>query len=229
MSPPLLQGVSVLKPVIQAGLNAILPVFGGSYTDEMGHPFEVQMRGKFSTERRNIPNVTVGYRPGRATLFSGQGIIGLDPDSGMYLYGIYLFDGRLNFTVQGRNEAEREWLIDTLATGFTGLVFADPNTGRSANNNLVDYLFSQGVVATGWDTVDYPDPVVPDEASPRPEGQVYEATLPVIVDVSLAYLMPGVSTAGATLTNSFSLSNNPPLSQPWQPNPGVEPSIFLSH
>lgn len=225
----LTQGVSVFKPVVLAGITAISGLFSTAYVDEFNQvPTPVQVRGAFSTERREVPNVVVSYRPGAAVFQSGQNIAGLDAASGMYLYGFYLFDGSLRYTVQARNEAEREWLIDVLATGFTGLVFTDPSSGVSVNNAVVDYLGSQGIVAKGWDAIDYPAPVGSDAASPRPEGQVWEAVFPVKVDVSLSYLMPGVSAKGATLTNTIFAQTDPPLSQPWQPSPLVESPLFLS-
>lgn len=228
MSSPVQQGVSIFKPVILAGLNAILPVFSGTYTDEFSQPFTVQMRGAFSTERRMVPNVVVSYRPGATNHYSGRNLADFNPNTGRYVYGIYQLGARLRYTVQGRNEAEREWLVDSLATAFTGLVFTQPSTGVFANNNLVDYLGSQGIVVTGWDAPDYPEPVLSDTAAPRPEGQVYEATFPVIVDVSLTYEMAGRSASAATLNSAYSVATNPALPASGAPSGGVDPTIYLS-
>jgi hypothetical protein len=223
------QNVSIFKPVVVASLNAVLPVFSGDYVDEFGQPFTIQMRGPFSTERRLVPNVTVTFRPGRATFYGGNNIADFDEASGMFLYGIYMFDSKIRFTIQGRNEAEREWLLDTMSTAFTGLAFTQPSTGVIAINNLVSYLGSQGIIVKGWDDPEYSDPVYSDIASPRPEGQIYEATLPIIVDVSLTYLLPGVSAATVTMGSTFQPQDNPPLPAflPLGPNPGTSNPLSL--
>jgi hypothetical protein len=144
-------------------------------------------------------------------MFPGQNILYFNDATQMYVYGVLVSDSRLLYTVQGRDEAEREWLIDTLATAFTGLVFTQPSTSVFANNNVVDYLCSQGIVVVGFEAPDYPHPNLSDDASPRPEGQVYEATFPVKVDLHISYEMPGFSASSAAWTSQPAIQTDYPI------------------
>src|ERR1035437_5450393 len=229
----LMQDVSIFKPVILAGINAITPVFGPAYVDEFNQPAigssAVQIRGAFSTERRRAPNVVVTYTPGTGVFNSGQNIIGFDAASGLYKYGFYMNNGSIKYAVQARNEPEREWLIDTIFNAFTALVFVDPMSGVTANNNLVDYLASQGVVIKGPGQIEYPHVIQSDTESPRPEGQVWEGALSMVVDVSLTYYMPGVSASTVTMTGTSIVSQHIPIVLPWIPQPRDNPPISLSY
>jgi|ERR1035437_29619 hypothetical protein len=231
--PQLMQDMSIFKPVILAGINAIMPVFGPAYVDEFGivpagGSSAVQIRGAFSTERRRAPNIVVTYTPGTGVFNSGQNIIGFDEASGLYKYGFYMNNGAIKYSVQARNELEREWLIDTMFNAFTALVFLGPS-GEVAINNLGDYLASQGVVIKGPGQIEYPHVIQSDTESPRPEGQVWEGSLSMVVDVSLTYYMPGVSASTVSMTGTSTVNKQIPIVLPWIPQPRDNPPISLSY
>ena len=177
---------------------------GGLATEAHGQPYHVTMTSLYTTERTVFPTVQVDVQLGKRV--NGIGMQRLDTDSnGQPIYGYVAADSTILLHIHALSDAERHYLLDVLASGIEAGVYIDPVTNAVWDGAIKTWLAETGIVVKGLGPPTNPSVVSTD---PQPEGQRFDAMLPILCDIFVSWtggtqpLAPGItSTIYNTLDN----------------------------
>lgn len=186
--------LNLLEAVIYNAIACIQPILAG-LKDEHDQPISVPMRSVYTDLESEFSEVVLEFHPGAIQFMGGMNLQLYDPINNVYTYGVHAPESTILLGVKARKDAERWFLVDALLSGIMASFSVDAS-GNPYENEVLHNLGLCGIIVTGFGALDAPSP---DLGDVRPEGQVYEATLPVQCDVWMQWSRNPVQATGVQI------------------------------
>lgn|GEM_PF-5618481 len=201
--------LNLYEAVIYNAIACLQPILD-NLLDEFGQPITVPMRSIYADLESEFSEVVVTVQPGAIRFMSGMNLQLLDPLTNTFVYQVRASESRIVLIIKARKDAERWYLLDALVSGILAGYSTD-TSGNQWEQAVLHNLGLCGIIVTGFGAVDAPSANL-DE--PRPEGQVYELTLPLECDLFMQWsqnpLVPTGFTIFPTVTTD---AGTPPYAQ----------------
>ena len=157
-------------------------------TDETGAAITVTVQSVFSPEALALPAVLVSFEPNESMHEGSLGLVSVDT-SAKGTWHIRAPNSRILLDVRTTLLSQTWFLVDALYSGISA-AYAVLTNGQTIEAYIKVMLASSGLTFQKFGKPIFPKPLF---SEPRPEGQVYAAQLPVIVDMETSWTSPAVA------------------------------------
>lgn len=154
---------------------------------QSGRVMNVDVRSAYSSQRAEYPLVVVSVRFGSMSFGMGTNILSQDDDTNTVSYGALVRDTRIVFDIQTRSDPERYFLVDAVQSGILASFGVNAVDGTLTEAVILAELGAKGVFCKKFEPVEFADP---NPTDPRPEAQVYRASLTLLADVWSVWQAP---------------------------------------
>jgi len=172
-------------------ITVLTPLLTG-ITDESGAAYTIPIVSALRDSSQQLPEVQVRVRLGRMRGQMGLNQWGTDDQTGSPLSLVFAERSTIELRIRARSDPERLFLADTLISGIWAAWAYDP-AGNVREAIIQRQLAEAGIQLQEIGQPSYPEPTLADA---RPEGQIYQATVPLVCTLQMSW-DTGTTTYGA--------------------------------
>lgn len=185
--------------------------------DNIGNPLTVSIRAENSEGDPAEEQILVGVDEGPMEMFDNGQYVSFDTTTNMWKHFAWYPDTRIRFTVDSSKDQLRRFIISYIRWGIL-TAYSTDQYGNRIEGYLMNYMSANGIHRRRnkylFDKPNY-DPT--NLAGPRPQGQVWSATLDMWMNVESVWFTPPAGTPAGILNLNTQNAQGIPNTVPLQP------------